>query len=75
MCFCYRIPEPFVAGSKMRLESRINDHFKNPILSEKTLFDLGGYTIIFTCVFQAGRLLLLEIDFSAFQSNFLPYKT
>ena len=32
----------------------------------ETLFDLGGYTIIFTCVFQAGRLLLNESDFSAF---------
>ena len=31
----------------------------------ETLFDLGGHKIIFTCVFQAGRLLLNESDFSA----------
>ena len=30
---------------------------------------------MFTCVFQAGRLLLNESDFSALQNNFLPYKT
>ena len=40
----------------------------------ETLFDLGGYKIIFTYVFQAGRVLLNESDFSAFQNNFLPYK-
>ena len=43
--------------------------------SENPYFDLGGYTIIFTCVFQAGRLLLNEGDFSAVQNTFLPYKT
>ena len=30
---------------------------------------------MFTCVFQAGRLLLNESYFSALQNNFLPYKT
>ena len=28
-----------------------------------TLFDMGGCKIIFTCVFQAERLLLNESDF------------
>ena len=36
--------------------------------------DLGGYNY-FTCVFQAGRLLLNESNFSALQNYFLPYKT
>ena len=45
-----------------------------PHLQWEILFDLGGYKIIFTCVFQAGRLLLNESDFSAFQNNFLPTK-
>ena len=37
---------------------------RNPI-------DLWGYKFIFTCVFQAGRLLLNGSDFSAVQNNFL----
>ena len=41
----------------------------------ETLFDLGDYEIMFTCVFQAGRILLNENDFSALQNIFLPYKT
>ena len=41
----------------------------------ETLFDLGGHRISLTCVFQAGRLLLNESDFSTLQNNFLPYKT
>ena len=41
----------------------------------ETLFDLGGYKIIVICVFQAGRLLLNESDFSTFQKKILLYKS
>ena len=42
---------------------------RNPIGSESLSFYL------YTHVFQAGRLLLNESDFSALQNNFLLYKT
>ena len=45
-------------------------------LSEKPYFDLGGYKIIFTCVFQAGRLCLTRAILTHFNIfSFLPYKS
>ena len=49
----------------LRIESNV---FLN--IKCETLFDLGGYIIIFTCVFQAERLMLNESNFSTFQNNF-----